>query len=94
MYIVGKVLHGTGMVAGIVLVQCAGIEYSTFLVSKLGNFTYRTGHYFTAHNVHSVYQIEKALAVVYVRLSTLEQAHYVWCTDAVEPLGVGYPLCG
>ena len=76
MYSVGMVLHGTGMVAGIVLVQCDAIVYSTFLVSKLGNLAYKTGHYFTAHNVYSVYQIRKALAVVYTPSTALEQAHY------------------
>ena len=52
------------------------IVYSTFLVSKLGNFAYKDRHYFTAHNAYSVYQAKKALAIVYGRLSTLEQAHY------------------
>jgi hypothetical protein len=75
MYSVCTVVYGTGMVAGIVLVQCGTVDYSTFLVSKLGNFTYRIGHFFTAYNVCSVYQAKKALSIVYTPSTALHEAH-------------------
>ena len=41
MYSKCTLVYGTGMAVGIVLVQCVAIVYSTFLVSKLGNFAYK-----------------------------------------------------
>ena len=74
-----------------VLALCAGLDCSTLCVKMTQSFSYRIRHYFTAHNVRSVYQVEKALSVVYTPSTALHKAHYVWCTGAVEPLGVGYP---
>ena len=70
---------------------CAGVVCSTSLVSKFGNFAYKNPVFFTAHNVHSVHQTRKALAVVQARQSTLEQVPHMYGIDAVKPLGIGYP---
>ena len=94
MYSVCTLVYGTVMAVGIILIQCDAIVYSTFLVSKFGNFTYKTGHFFTAYNVRSVYQAKKALLIVYTPSTALHAAHYVWCRVMGKALGVGYPLCG
>ena len=46
MYSKCTLVYGTGMAVGIVLVQCVAIVYSTFLVSKFGNFAYKTIAFF------------------------------------------------
>ena len=92
MYSVGTVVHNTDMAVGIVLVQCGAIVYSTLCVKMTQSFSYKTGHYFTAYNVSSVYQARKALSVVYTPSTALHEAHYVWCRVMGKTLWVGYPI--